>query len=978
MYPELTLPLVVLAGAALGYVATVVVRQPVSRRLALRQVTRRPAESLLVVLGAVLGTALLVASLAVGDSLNRSVRQSAYEVLGPIDEYVRTTDPALGAEAARRLEALRGDPRVDGLLTVRGDQVAAERVDGTGRRAEPRALVWELDFAAAARFGTPTPSGIDVADPGPGGAVLNRHLADSLRAAPGDAITVFAYGKPLRLTVRAVVPAEGLAGMGIGAAVNRDAFVTPGTLAAAAAGTSRAPTTTTLVSNAGDVENGVAGTDEVTGRIRAALGGLAGRGTEIATVKREVLDAADEAGAVLGSLFLFIASFSIVAGIMLLMNIFVMLADERRGQLGMLRAVGMRRRRVTAGFAVEASIYTGLAAILGAVLGVVIARAVVGVAVNILNGFATGDQRLTLVFAVTPRSIVNGVAAGFVISFLAVVLTSVRIARQNVIAAIRDLDVRPPARQVRRAVVVSAVATVLLAAVTVPVVVEGRNGALTYLLPALTAFAAVPLLRTRLGARAAYTTVAGVALAWGLLANIARPAIYDTSSTATYIVLGCLLSGAAVVLVSMNQDVLLRPLRAVVERPGEAGLAARLAIAYPTARRFRTGATLAMYAVVTLVIVLLIQISAIVDAGVSDAVAKAAGTSTLRVDFSRSAPLPDPAADLTRASGGAVTAVTPMITATADGADPLGRATRPLPVLAIGVPAGFAAGAPEIRDRLSTLDTSADAWRLVERDPRYVLLDNFYGSSGGPQGKAIAAGTTLPLTDTRTGKITRFVVAGLIDDATAFYGIDPGEQRWPVVMSTAAARTAFGSAAAPTTAFARTAPGTDLAGLRTTLQGDLLANGVVVTDLRARVEAAYTANRQLFRLMQGYLALGLLVGITGLGVIMVRAVRERRRTIGVLRALGVRASTVRRSFLAESTFIAVEGVAIGTVLGVLTTWVLYTNSPAFGTLTVPFPIAWTAIAVTVGATLVASLLVTAAPARRAARIRPAVAVRVAD
>ena len=197
-------------------------------------------------------------------------------------------------------------------------------------------------------------------------------------------------------------------------------------------------------------------------------------------------------------------------------------------------------------------------------------------------------------------------------------------------------------------------------------------------------------------------------------------------------------------------------------------------------------------------------------------------------------------------------------------------------------------------------------------------------------------------------------------------------------MSVPAVTGAFGPAAAPGSALVRTGPGTDLTALRASLQGTLLRNGVVVTDLRRRVEASYTANQQLFRLMQGYLALGLLVGITGLGVLMVRAVRERRRTIGVLRALGVRATTVRRSFLAESTFIAVEGVVIGTVLGVVTTWVLYTNSPAFGTLAVPFPIAWPAIAVTVGTTLVASLLVTAAPARRAAHVRPAVAVRVAD
>ena len=88
-----------------------VVRQPVLRWLALRQVARRPTEALLVVLGAVLGTALMVASLAVGDSLDRSVRQSAYEVLGPIDEYVRTADPVRAPRSPRRLAPLAPTPR---------------------------------------------------------------------------------------------------------------------------------------------------------------------------------------------------------------------------------------------------------------------------------------------------------------------------------------------------------------------------------------------------------------------------------------------------------------------------------------------------------------------------------------------------------------------------------------------------------------------------------------------------------------------------------------------------------------------------------------------------------------------------------------------------------------------------------------------------------------------------------------------------
>jgi putative ABC transport system permease protein len=140
----------------------------------------------------------------------------------------------------------------------------------------------------------------------------------------------------------------------------------------------------------------------------------------------------------------------------------------------------------------------------------------------------------------------------------------------------------------------------------------------------------------------------------------------------------------------------------------------------------------------------------------------------------------------------------------------------------------------------------------------------------------------------------------------------------------------------------------------------------------------FAANTAFFRLMQGFLALGLFVGITGLGVVMVRAVRERRRTIGVLRALGFRARTIERSFLIESGFIAVEGVLLGSVLGVVTTWLMYQKSAAFDGVRSGFPIEWLTIAALAAATLIASVLATLAPARRAAKVLPALAVRVAD
>jgi putative ABC transport system permease protein len=63
---------------------------------------------------------------------------------------------------------------------------------------------------------------------------------------------------------------------------------------------------------------------------------------------------------------------------------------------------------------------------------------------------------------------------------------------------------------------------------------------------------------------------------------------------------------------------------------------------------------------------------------------------------------------------------------------------------------------------------------------------------------------------------------------------------------------------------------------------------------------------------------------------------------------------------------------------VLTTWLLYRNSPTFSGLEAAFPIAWPEISFTVGLAFVASFLATLVPARRAAAVQPALAVRVAE
>jgi putative ABC transport system permease protein len=979
MYRSAMPTLLALTGLALGIVAFLLLRTTVLRRLALRQIARRRTEAVLVVLGSLLGTTLIVASMAVGDSLDRSVRQSAYDVLGPVDETVRASSLRVGHEAAARLEVLRDDPRVDGLLTLRTDQAAAIGYSGGDRTAEPRTLVWEVNFAAAAPFGAPDASGLAVRDPGPGGVVINSNLARAIGATKGVRLTFQLYGIPVPFTVAQVVPAEGLAGMGLGATVNKDAFFSPGTLVRAARVAGREPATVTVVSNRGDVEGGDDLTAPVTAAIRHALGPLAKRGAVVSAPKHEVLKAARQTGDQLGSLFLFIASFSIIAGVLLLVNIFVMLADERKAQLGMLRAIGMRRRRVTGEFAIEGAVYGGIAALLGAALGLAVGRVVVVLAVHVLNGYSVGDNKLPLVFDVRPVSLINGICAGFLIAFLAVVLTSVRIARTNIIAAIRGLEPSRRRRPRRRLTMLSAVVTVLLVAAAVPAIaVDSRQGVATYLLPTLALIAAVPLLRRVLPPRVVTTSVALAVLAWGLFAHIACPHVYDDQSTTTYVVLGTMLSFAAVVLLSQHQRLVLQPLRPLISRSSESGLALRLAVAYPMARRFRTGVTLAMYCIVVFVIILLTEISAVIQAGVGGAIEDASAGWTVRLDYNPNTPLQS-VRELTSGEFAAqISEAAPLVTTPAFGSDPLGRTDEPLPVLAVGVSDQLSQSAPALKDRIGGLPSDAAAWRLILRNPRYVLVDALYGSTGGPQGKQIEPGDTVSLVNRRTGERARRIIAGVLTDGTAFYGISGGELLYPVLMGESAARDTFGADARPSSMLLKTAPGVDPSAVTRQLQSAFLANGAVATDIAQTVRQTYATSTQFFLLMQGYLALGLLVGITGLGVVMVRAVRERRRTIGVLRALGFRARTVRRAFLAESTFIALEGVVVGTILGVLTTWLLYQNSPAFGTLTVAFPIAWGPIAVTVGATLLASLAATVLPARRAAGVRPALAVRVAE
>ncbi len=154
---------------------------------------------------------------------------------------------------------------------------------------------------------------------------------------------------------------------------------------------------------------------------------------------------AEIGGSVFTTVFTIFGIFSIFAGVLLIFLIFVMLAAERRSEMGMARAIGMRRGHLVQMFVSEGMIYDLLAAALGIVLGLGISYAMIGFLGGIFN---TATQQIsselssslfTFRFNVAPTSVVIAYALGVLFTFVVVTVSSWRVSRLNIVSAIRDI-----------------------------------------------------------------------------------------------------------------------------------------------------------------------------------------------------------------------------------------------------------------------------------------------------------------------------------------------------------------------------------------------------------------------------------------------------------------------------------------------------------------------------------------------------------
>jgi putative ABC transport system permease protein len=326
----MTLVVLAIVGLLAAVAVHDAIRRPTLRRLAVRNVLRRRGEAALIVTGCVLGAAIVTSSILVGDSLRASVRDVARTDLGPGDEMVRVPPDRL--EAAREAVGGRLPDGAGVISAVRAPGVAVT-VDGPAR-AEPHLQVLELDFAAGRRLGgDPATTGLARAGatPARGETVLEEDTARALGVGAGDRVRLLSVGGIADLRVRAVVPGVGLAGLGDqGDQEVANAFVAPGTLTRMARGATagaQPAEALLLIANGRGVFGGVALTDTISETVSEAL--RPGAAVVVQPVKRDLVEAADEAGASFTALFAAIGAVAVIAGVLLLVYVFVMLAEER-------------------------------------------------------------------------------------------------------------------------------------------------------------------------------------------------------------------------------------------------------------------------------------------------------------------------------------------------------------------------------------------------------------------------------------------------------------------------------------------------------------------------------------------------------------------------------------------------------------------------------------------------------------------------
>jgi putative ABC transport system permease protein len=730
-----------------------------------------------------------------------------------------------------------------------------------------------------------------------------------------------------------------------------------------------------LVGNRG----GVDASASVIAALRPTLDRL---GLEADNTRQDFLELADEQGAAFMSLFTTFGSFSILAGVLLIFLIFVMLAAERRSELGIARAVGTRRSHLVWMFLFEGLAYDLVAGAVGVLAGLGVAYLMV----LALSGWIESASGISVGFTVRATSVALAYAVGVLLTLLVVAYSARRVSRMNIVSAIRSLPEPAVARRHRRRLP-WAVLGILLGLGFAWQGVRAGNAVVLGVGVSLIVLGGVPLLLLAgLPDRGVHTAAGLVLVLWFTL-PVPRWLLGQLKTNfGLFVFGGMMIVTGATWAIMYNADLVLGLVGRTLGRVRRLAPVLRMAVAYPLRSLFRTGVTLAMF---TLVVFTLVVGSTITGSMVSafDDVRSFSGGFDIRADTSPSTPIADIHRALRRTPGfdSSSFRVVAALSALPVRAQQLGGHGKAEDYVVRGVDDTFLRSTTYgMSARAEGYDSAAAVWQAVRMHPGLAVVDalavprkiNYgFGATASFRLRGFYledgsfASVRLRVRDPQTGHARTLTVIGVLAETApqAMAGI---------YTSQAALTAAFEQRVRPTTYLIGLRRGADPVETAKQLESAFLANGMQADAFTTLLHDAVSASLTFDRLIEAFMALGLLVGVTALGVVSARAVVERRQHIGVLRALGFRRRMVQLSFLVESSFIALTAIVVGTGLGLAVAFNVvdeYARQPSMENLGLDVP--WVTLAVVFVLVYAVAMATTLVPARRASRVQPAEALR---
>lgn len=914
-----------------GALALVIWRRPLVGRIALREAVRRPGQTAVVVSGLMIAGASIFLIQVISDSMFQSNRAAAFLGFGRDDIEVTGGGTLMDPALTSRLAA---DPTLSSAAGFQSAMVTTGSVvDADRNLAKPGVQLTGFDIGVQRRFdpfvltdGRST-YGDELLG---GGLFLTQALADDIGARAGDHVSVQGAGPgPQQATVVGIVEHTGTGAYGN----PRSAFASLATMQRLVA-SDRINLIRVSAQGNGEVE--VAAGRQLAPLVRAAV---AGKGLQVLEPKRGVLELAQQQDDASRG---FVTAFGVIvalAATAMVANLAVLLAEERRPRLAVLRALGLTRGGLIQLSLSEGAFYSLVGAVLGLPAGLLLGAVVVG------HSPATPDS-FGFVLSVAPGSLLGSVAAASLINLVTILIVSVGTSSMAISAAIRDLPEPQRPRQLsrRRLGLLALVGLSGLAAAA------AGNPFLRVVGGALAIVAVCGLLRGRVSDRIRYSGAGVAAAAWAIAYWWFVSGTISAAAGTTPLAGALVISVVGLsVLVTSNLAVLER-LGALLGRPsGWLRATLRPALAYSSRRPLRTGLVIAAFSIVTAVLV-------IVQSGLSAArrdLAPATGGWDVRATVVGTDQLALPAQLMQHVARQETlpsrTFLGPVKWKYADFRGTVDWHQESITVYGLSAQQ-LTGGIMPLIARDPRFSNDAAAWAAISRDPTLVASSLNIGS----------------VAHLGTGQGTVFTVVAQLASAG---GSSPG--LLPGLVGSQPALASLAGSPPGTTLLLKAAGGTTPQALARALQPALMAQGADANTALQLMQAQYDANLGLNDFFVGLMRVGLVVGILGLGAVALRAVIERRRAIGVLRAVGYRSVQVLVGMLIETALIATVGLVVGLVVA------LGLGGPLLSALAPKsqFILDYVDIALTVGLVYAAVLIVTFLPALRAARLRPAEALR---